>query len=75
MNDASIKTITARRRMTWTIAEVLAKWFERKQGGSRFQVLKWVPAYLRWHLYAFATTFLRLPANSVKQRSAWKTAK
>jgi hypothetical protein len=42
---------------------------------SRFLVLKWVPAYLRWYWYAFATTFLRLPANSVKQRSAWKTAK
>jgi hypothetical protein len=30
---------------------------------------------LRWYMYAFATTFLRLPAGSVKQRAAWKTAK
>jgi hypothetical protein len=51
------------------VADVPAKWFERKQCVSRFLVLKWVPAYQSWYLYAFATTFLRVPANSVKLRS------
>lgn len=71
----SLEMLVKSHRLGWPVADVPAKWFERKQGGSRFQVLKWVPAYLRWYLYAFATTFLRLPANSVKQRSAWKTAR
>ncbi|MSP31457.1 MAG: glycosyltransferase family 2 protein [Pseudolabrys sp.] len=71
----SLEMLVKCHRLGWPIADVPAKWIERKQGTSRFQVLNWVPAYLRWYLYAFATTFLRLPATSVKQRSAWKAAK
>ncbi len=70
----SLELLVKCHRLGWPVADVPAKWFERKQGASRFQVLNWVPAYLRWYLYAFATTFLRLPASSVKQRPAWKPA-
>jgi dolichol-phosphate mannosyltransferase len=71
----SLEMLVKCHRLGWPVADVPAKWFERKQGTSRFKVLKWAPAYLRWYFYAFATTFLRLPANSVKQRSTWKIAK
>lgn len=71
----SLELLVKAHRLGLPVADVPAKWFERKQGSSRFQVLKWVPAYLRWYLYAFATTFLRLPADSVKRGSAWKIAK
>ncbi|HEY0222887.1 MAG TPA: glycosyltransferase family 2 protein [Pseudolabrys sp.] len=70
----SLELLVKCHRLGWPVADVPAKWFERKQGASRFQVLNWVPSYLRWYLYAFATTFLRLPANSVKQRSVQKAA-
>jgi dolichol-phosphate mannosyltransferase len=70
----SLELLVKCHRLGWPVADVAAKWIERKQGASRFQVLNWAPAYLRWYLYAFATRFLRLPANSVKQRSAWKAA-
>jgi glycosyltransferase involved in cell wall biosynthesis len=66
----SIELLVKCHRLGWPVAEVPAKWFERKQGQTRFRVLHWLPAYLRWYGYAFATTFLRLPANSVKLRSA-----
>jgi len=71
----SLELLVKCHRLGWPVSDVPAKWIERRQGASRFQVLNWVPAYLRWYVYAFATTFLRLPAHSVKQRSAWKTAK
>lgn len=71
----SLEMLVKSHRLGWPIADVPAQWFERAQGASRFQVLKWVPAYLRWYLYAFATTFLRRSASSVNQRSAWKLAK
>jgi glycosyltransferase involved in cell wall biosynthesis len=71
----SLEMLVKSHRMGWAVADVPAQWFERTQGASRFQVLKWVPAYLRWYLYAFATTFLRRPASSVKQRPVWKPAK
>jgi dolichol-phosphate mannosyltransferase len=71
----SLEMLVKCHRLGWPVADVPAKWFERKQGASRFQVLNWVPAYMRWYLYAFGTTLLRLPANGVKQRTAWKTTK
>ena len=65
----SIELLVKCHRLGWPVAEVPARWFERTKGASRFRVISWLPAYLRWFSYAFATTFLRRPAGSVKLRS------
>ena len=70
----SIEILVKCHRLGWPVAEVPAQWFERTKGASRFRVISWLPAYLRWYGYAFATTFFRLPANSVKLRSSWNSA-
>ena len=41
---------------------------ERAHGTGRFQVIRWLPAYLRWYLYAFAT-YLRRPARTVRVKA------
>jgi hypothetical protein len=64
----SIELLVKAHRLGWRIGEVPALWFERKHGTSRFRVLKWLPAYLRWYGYAFATTFLRRPPESVTRK-------
>lgn len=64
----SIELLVKCHRLGWRIAEVPARWFERTRGVSRFQVIKWLPYYLRWYIYAFATTYLRRPANSVPRK-------
>lgn len=69
----SIELLVKCHRLGWPVAEVPAKWFERTKGASRFRVINWLPAYLRWYGYAFATTFLRAPADSVKLRSSWNS--
>ena len=61
----SIELLVKAHRLGWTIGEVPVRWFERQHGASRFRVLKWLPAYLRWYGYAFATTFLRRPPDTV----------
>lgn len=61
----SLEWLAKAHRLGWPIAEVPARWFERQQGQSRFKILRWIPAYLRWYLYAFATTFGRRPPSSV----------
>lgn len=61
----SIELLVKSHRLGWNIGEVPAKWFERKQGESRFHVFKWLSAYLRWYGYAFATTYLRRPPGTV----------
>jgi glycosyltransferase involved in cell wall biosynthesis len=66
----SIELLVKCHRLGWRIGEVPAQWFERTRGASRFQVVKWLPDYLRWYVYAFATTFFRRPAASVRRKYA-----
>jgi dolichol-phosphate mannosyltransferase len=66
----SIELLVKCHRLGWRIGEVPAQWFERTRGASRFQVIKWIPDYLRWYIYAFATTYLRRPAASVRRKRA-----
>jgi glycosyltransferase involved in cell wall biosynthesis len=66
----SIELLVKAHRLGWRIGEVPALWFERKHGSSRFRVLKWLPAYLRWYRYAFATTFLGYAPNTVARKPA-----
>ena len=61
----SIELLVKCHRLGWRITEVPAVWFDRRLRPSRFRVLAWLPLYLRWVRYAFATTYLRRPAASV----------
>src|SRR6476660_1242110 len=45
----SIELLVKAHRLGWKIAEVPVRWFERRHGQSRFRVIKWLPAYLRWY--------------------------
>ena len=64
----SIELLVKCHRLRWRVGEVPAQWYERTQGTSRFQVIKWLPDYLRWYAYAFATTYLRRGAGSVPMK-------
>lgn len=66
----SIELLVKCHRLRWPIGEVPAQWIERTHGASRFQVIKWLPDYLRWYIYAFATTYFRRPAASVRRKHA-----
>ena len=65
----SLELLVKAHRMGWQVGEVPALWFERTQGQgkSNFKVIKWLPAYLRWYFYAFASTYLG--RRSVKMSS------
>jgi dolichol-phosphate mannosyltransferase len=65
----SVELVVKCHRLRWRIGEVPAQWYERTRGSSRFQVVKWLPAYLRWYLYAFATTYLRRPPATVRLKA------
>ena len=70
----SIELLVKCHRLGWRIGEIPAQWKERAHGASRFQVIKWLPAYLRWYLYAFATTYLKRPAHSVRMSASPRSA-
>lgn len=62
----SIELLVKCHRLGWPIGEIPFVWYERKVGQSRFRVLKWVPKYLRWYFYAFATTWLGARSVTMK---------
>jgi dolichol-phosphate mannosyltransferase len=66
----SIELLVKCHRLGWRIGEVPAQWFQRAHGSSRFQVIKWLPEYLRWYCYAFATTYLGRRPNTVPRKRA-----
>lgn len=73
----SLELLVKSHRLGWRISEVPALWIERRVGKSRFQVLNWVPAYLRWFLYCFATTYggrrVTLPETTFSERNPAST--
>ena len=62
----SLELLVEAHRLGWGIGEVPARWFEREQGQSRFRVLRWLPAYLTWYRFAFASTYGRRSPETVK---------
>jgi len=66
----SIELLVKAHRLGWRIGEVPVEWFERKSGKSRFQVIRWLPAYFTWFKYAFETTYLGRGPESVPTRKA-----
>jgi dolichol-phosphate mannosyltransferase len=65
----SIELLVKAHRLGWRICEVPALWFERRAGQSRFRVLRWLPPYLRWYFYAYATTLFRRSPSTVPLRT------
>lgn len=55
----SIELTAKCHRLGWRIGEVPARWYERREGKSRFRVFNWSAGYLRWYFYIFATTLKR----------------
>lgn len=41
----------------YRITEVPSSWYDRTEGESRFQLLKWLPSYLKWYLFALRKTW------------------
>jgi dolichol-phosphate mannosyltransferase len=66
----SLEWLVKAHRLGWPIAELPAEWHERRTGKSRFRILRWLPQYLKWFFYGFATTWLRRPPETVLLRSA-----
>ena len=65
----AIELLVKCHRLGWPIGEVPARWYQRAHGASRFRVIRWLPAYLRWYGYAFATTWARRPARTVHMKT------
>jgi dolichol-phosphate mannosyltransferase len=66
----SIELLAKCHRLGWKIGEVAVEWYERKSGESRFRVLKWLPEYLQWFFYCFATAIGVKGARSVRLKES-----
>lgn len=51
--EIGLELTSKARRARLPVAEIPTIWLERTSGVSRFKVVKWIPKYLRWYLFAF----------------------
>lgn len=54
----SLELLVKAHRLGMKIGEVPALWIQRTEGESRFQLLRWIPYYLRWYFYGLASFWL-----------------
>lgn len=62
----SLELLAKCHRLGWNISEVPVAWYERRSGTSRFRVLQWLPHYLVWFFYCFATAMRLKNSASVR---------
>jgi glycosyltransferase involved in cell wall biosynthesis len=67
--EIGIELTAKARRLRLPVAELPTIWLDRRHGESNFKLLKWIPNYLRWYLFAFGR---RLTAERIRERQAWK---
>ena len=56
--EVGLELVAKARRRRLPVAELPTIWLDRELGDSNFQLMTWLPQYLRWYRYAFGP---RLP--------------
>jgi len=51
--EIGIELVAKARRARQPVTEIPTTWHDRDEGESRFNVVGWIPKYVRWYLYAF----------------------
>jgi dolichol-phosphate mannosyltransferase len=51
--EIGIELVAKARRLRRPVTEIPTVWHDRSSGASNFRVLRWLPHYLRWYLFAF----------------------
>ena len=51
--EIGIELVAKARRARERVVEIPTTWRDRQEGGSRFDVVGWIPNYLYWYFYAF----------------------
>lgn len=63
--ELALELTVKAQRLGFGLAEVPTTWRDRTAGESRFRMWQWMPHYLRWYRYGFATQARRLAKRRV----------
>ena len=58
----------------YQIREIPTTWKDRTAGASRFQVIKWMPSYLRWYFRCIAGSWSGQARRARRERTALKSS-
>ena len=64
--EVGLELVAKARRLRLPVAEIPTIWLDRTFGVSNFKLMKWLPQYLRWYLFAFGP---RLTKEQVRSRT------
>lgn len=51
--ELGLELVAKAKRLKLPVAEIPTIWIEREKGVSNFKIVKWLPRYLKWYLFAF----------------------
>lgn len=66
--ELGVELTTKAHLMGFEVTEIPTTWRDRTEGESRFQVMKWMPSYLRWYLLCIGGTWTGKARRSRKKR-------
>lgn len=55
--EYAMETVIKAHQLGFKIGDVPSIWRDRKQGRSKFKLLKWLPKYIRWYLWGISRRF------------------
>jgi dolichol-phosphate mannosyltransferase len=62
--EIGIELTAKARRVREPVAEIPTTWNDRDEGESRFDIVGWLPKYLRWYFYAFGPRHTQSAASA-----------
>jgi glycosyltransferase involved in cell wall biosynthesis len=70
--EIGLELTSKARRARLPVAEIPTIWLERSSGISHFKIVKWIPKYLRWYLFAFGP---KIPVEEIAVTSRARNSK
>lgn len=58
--EYSLEIILKAYKKGYTITEIPTVWRDREEGKSNFQMIAWLPQYLKWYFYSFSLPFKKI---------------
>ncbi|HEV2756056.1 MAG TPA: glycosyltransferase family 2 protein [Actinomycetota bacterium] len=67
--EVGLELVAKARRLRLPVAEIPTIWLDRTTGVSNFKLMRWLPRYLRWYLFAFGPKLTVQQLASGRERS------
>ena len=72
--EVGLELVAKARRLRLPVAEIPTIWLDRTFGVSNFKLMKWLPRYLRWYLFAFGPSLTEEQVRSQSGKGRYEVS-